>query len=257
MKTKDWEWISCKRGKYLRNNLLYKNGFIHGFFSKHSQKDHPSQLISCLSERTKTSIHLSKQVHGNKIILASTALDNQLIEADGLISDKSRQSLWVSSADCIPILFADKKKGCVAACHSGWRGLAENILIEILKRLKARGSEMKDLIIAIGPAISKKRYEVGQEVIDRIGKRLKSKTYPANNELDKSLIDKTITNSQNIDKFLLDIRLVALRQLIEHGIGRNQISVNSLCTYDESNDFHSWRRDKLRKIQWSGILSKY
>jgi hypothetical protein len=45
-------------------------------------------------------------------------------------------------------------------------------------------------------------------------------------------------------------------QLEQLGIHSEQIAIASYCTYQQPEHFFSYRRDKLKKVQWSGIVSK-
>ena len=56
----------------------------------------------------------------------------------------------------MPILFADKRKRSVAAIHCGRKGLENKIIKNIINIFYKKGSSNKDLIVAIGPSISKK-----------------------------------------------------------------------------------------------------
>jgi copper oxidase (laccase) domain-containing protein len=40
------------------------------------------------------------------------------------------------------------------------------------------------------------------------------------------------------------------------GIPSSQIALCPLCTMAEPLLFHSWRRDQVKAVQWSGIVSQ-
>ena len=60
----------------------------------------------------------------------------------------------------MPILFADKSKRFVAAIHCGRRGLEKKIIKNLIEILEKKGSSRNDLLVAIGPSISKDHYLV-------------------------------------------------------------------------------------------------
>ncbi len=253
---KNWDWVECTQGSYLESDLLKRYGFKHGFFNKRFQYQNPEKLSKVLGENL--SIHSCKQIHGNNVIEASVAKSCQTIEADGLLSDKPKQSLWIASADCIPILIADNKTRNVAACHAGWRGISKGILREVLSKLRIRGSQLNSIIIALGPAISGKNYQVDDSVANSIYQSVSNDNSISSNNSEsiKRLIKLGILeHDKDPDRFLLDIRLAAFHQLIQSGLNGNQISICPICTFAEPNIFHSRRRDNLKKIQWSGIVS--
>jgi len=74
--------------------------------------------------------------------------------------------LAVQTADCIPVLVADRKRRVVAAFHAGWRGTAKRIAESGVGRMRLEfGSRPEDLIAAIGPGIGACCYAVGDEVL--------------------------------------------------------------------------------------------
>ena len=87
-------------------------------------------------------------------------------KADGLMTDEPGLLLGVQTADCIPVLVADRKRRAVAAFHAGWRGTAKRIVETGIGRMRLEfGSRPEDLIAAIGPGIGACCYAVGEEVL--------------------------------------------------------------------------------------------
>jgi copper oxidase (laccase) domain-containing protein len=58
------------------------------------------------------------------------------------------------------------------------------------------------------------------------------------------------------EKDRLDIRQAACIQLNMLGISRDRIAICPLCTVVEPELFHSWRRDGVKAVQWSGIVAQ-
>jgi YfiH family protein len=88
---------------------------------------------------------------------------------DGLSTDDPELALGVQTADCVPILIADRRLGAVAALHAGWRGTAAGIVPRALEHLCAEyGSHPRDLQAVLGPAIGACCYEVGEEVREAV-----------------------------------------------------------------------------------------
>ena len=100
--------IKDKYFKYYSSPILTKNNFKHGFFTKTSSEMKLSLLSKHLDKNNMNCV--LNQIHSNKIIFGSKTQAKEKIEADGLFNDKQNQSLWIYTADCMPILFADKKK---------------------------------------------------------------------------------------------------------------------------------------------------
>ena len=94
------------------------------------------------------------------IVFGSHSQEGIKTDADGLVGNKCNQNLWVYTADCMPIFFADKKTRNVAALHCGRKGLEKKIIKNLVKIFDNFGTSRDDLLVAIGPAISKEHYLV-------------------------------------------------------------------------------------------------
>jgi hypothetical protein len=107
------------------------------------------------------------QIHSNVVLLARAADISRKTprEADGLMTGEPGLLVGVKTADCIPILVADRKRRVVAVFHAGWRGMAQRIVESGIGRMRLEfGSRPEDLIAAIGPGIGLCCYSVGEEV---------------------------------------------------------------------------------------------
>ncbi len=171
-----------------------------------------------------------RQVHGAKVINALDIPEGGDIEADGIVTNTPGIFVAVQTADCLPVLVADPVKCAVAAVHVGRRGLASGVLEAVVLRMKACfGSEAEDLIAALGPAISGKCYEVGEECIPPFQQR-----YSRWRDFCIPLMG---------GKWLLDLPQAARLQLVSAGLSEGRIGSASYCTFSESARFFSYRRD--------------
>jgi polyphenol oxidase len=85
---------------------------------------------------------------------------------DGLMTDEPGLLLGIQTADCIPVLVADRKRRAVAAFHAGWRGTVQRIVECGIGRMRLEfGSRPEDLTAAIGPGIGACCYAVGEEML--------------------------------------------------------------------------------------------
>ena len=106
-----------------------------------------------------------RQIHSAHVVRAS-AVPEQPPKADGQLTDVPGLLLAVMTADCIPVLVADRKRRVVAAFHAGWRGTVKRIVEAGVGRMRLKfGSRPADLIAAIGPGIGACCYAVGEEVL--------------------------------------------------------------------------------------------
>ena len=228
-----WQWHK----DFLTCDLLAE--WRHGFFSKALHPQPPSVLHQYLAP--KGTAKTVKQVHGVVIVPSVSVSDTEPTLADGLWSNEQDHSIWVCSADCVPVLIGDRRLGTVMAIHAGWRGTAGGILGVGLKILQAQGSRLPDLRIALGPAISGAVYQVTQEVANQVTAILQQRV--------------GVTPDTKPNHCLLDIRAVQHQFLVEMGIAPNQIVIAPFCTYKNPEYFFSYRRGDLQKVQWSGIIA--
>ncbi|WP_216904543.1 polyphenol oxidase family protein [Synechococcus sp. CCY 9618] len=246
-----WTWVGTYGGHYLQCDLLA--GFEHGFFTRRWQGREPDELAGAISAGI--SVHRTRQVHGATVLAAAAAATPPWPEADGLRSDGGGQSLWVCGADCTPVLIADPATGRVAACHAGWRGVAARIVPAAIDALVAEGARRDRLLVALGPAVDGSRYQVQRSVTLQVAASLGSL-----GDIEAALADLEACGSLLPDpqpgRDRLDIRRATVWQLRREGITVDRMALCPLCTVAEPLLFHSWRRDGVRAVQWSGVVSQ-
>lgn len=257
-----WQWCNWNDLSYLTCSLL--QDWQHGFFTHSFYPRTPKQLIETLNPNA--GVYRVKQVHGDLVLTPKeieTTVEHQnnsYPDGDGLISDRARQSVWVASADCNPVLIGDVATGKVAAVHAGWRGTAQKIVPKAIARLIENGSIKDNLRIAMGPAIAGEVYQVDEVVAIKVGKTIIPELIEAtNNEILaklRYLPDSPLLPDYLPGKVRLDVRRVNQLQLEQLGISSEQIAIAPFCTYQQSERFFSYRRSGEKKVQWSGIVSK-
>ncbi len=107
---------------------------------------------------------IARQVHGTCCHVADGAFDPFAPpEADALATTTRGLVLGVTTADCAPVLLADRGAGVVAAAHAGWRGAKDGILDASVAAMRRLGASPRATVAAIGPCIAVESYEVGAE----------------------------------------------------------------------------------------------
>lgn len=261
-----WQWQSWNGLPYLTCSLL--QNWQHGFFTQQFYPNLPENLVEVLNPNAK--VYRVKQVHGNRVLTPGEidteireqkvqASDDKFPPADGIITDRPQQAIWVASADCTPVLIGDVQTGQVSAIHAGWRGTAQRIIPEAIARFVNYGSALENLRVAMGPAIAGKVYQVSAEVAAEVGASLILKEQISTSEaILKALAqisESPISKDPNPGRVRLDVRRVNYLQLIDLGIYPEQIAIAPYCTYQQPEYFFSYRRTKEKKVQWSGIIS--
>ena len=156
----------------------------------------------------------------------------------------------------MPILFADKRTRNVAALHCGRKGLEKKIIKNLVKIFDNLGTSRDDLIVAIGPSISKEHYLVDKWTLNEFYRKAENKKITI--DLTKTEKDLCFSNSkqfkeQNLNQ--LDLKKSAYGQLLIENIPHTNIDISNLCTYKLTNEFNSWRRSNIISRQWNCICS--
>lgn len=122
-------------------------------------------LAEAITGKAATPLATVRQVHSN-LVVRPAAPDARPSKADGIFSDEPGRLLSVLTADCIPVLVADRRRRVVAAFHAGWRGTVKRIVETGIGRMRLEfGSSPEDLVAAIGPGVGPCCYAVGEEVL--------------------------------------------------------------------------------------------
>jgi hypothetical protein len=94
-----------------------------------------------------------KQVHGTRVAQVGEAGDDRggPVEADASVTRAPGVVLAIQSADCMPVLLADRQGRVIAAAHAGWRGLCDGVIENAVRSMDVPGSIVAWLGPAIGP----------------------------------------------------------------------------------------------------------
>ncbi|MDW8415242.1 MAG: peptidoglycan editing factor PgeF [Thermaurantiacus sp.] len=109
-----------------------------------------------------------RQVHSAVCHEAEAWAEDERPEGDALVTDRPGLALGVLTADCAPVLLADREAGVVGAAHAGWRGALAGVLEATVAAMERRGARRGRIAAAVGPAIGAASYEVGAEFHDRL-----------------------------------------------------------------------------------------
>lgn len=164
-----------------------------------------------------------KQVHGTVVIDAAMATPES--EADGMVTRAAGVVCAVLSADCLPILLADRAGKTVGIAHAGWRGLAAGIIENVVRAMDVSAS---DLVAYIGPGIGPRRYEVGENVRQAF--------------VQKSPEAEAAFVSGQDGRYFADLAKLARQRFLAAGVG--DVHGANLCTASDER-FFSFRRDRV------------
>lgn len=161
-----------------------------------------------------------EQVHGASVV----HLDDWTpgIEADAAWTDRPGEVVAILTADCLPILLAERRGDLVAGLHGGWRSLHCGIVEATLSELPVAGDA---LCAWIGPGICGDCYEVGDDVRD------------AFLDADAAL---EFAFRPDAGRWRADLKAIARHQLERRGV---EVFEAGRCTFEEADRFYSYRRD--------------
>ena len=165
------------------------------------------------------------QVHGTRVINLDSAPTST--EADASVATRAGVVCAIMTADCTPVLLADRRGRVVGAAHAGWRGLASGVLAATVKAMRDAGAE--DILAWLGPGIGPQAFEVGEDVLDAF----------AHLQADQTVF-RAIEGRPG--KFLADLPALARRALA--GVGVTQVAGGEHCTVSHPAQFYSFRRDR-------------
>lgn len=165
-----------------------------------------------------------KQVHGAAIASADIG-QAAAPEADGAVSRVPGHVCAVLTADCLPVLLADRHGTVVAAAHAGWRGLAAGVLEAAVGSMQTQTAEV---LAWLGPAIGPRAFEVGADVHAAF--------------CDRDPGARASFAAIRAGKWHADLYALARRVLVRAGVDAGAIHGGGRCTYSETAAFHSYRR---------------
>jgi YfiH family protein len=158
---------------------------------------------------------------------------------DGLLTNEPGVLLGIQTADCLPILIADRQRRAVGAFHAGWRGTLKGI---VERGVAAMGHEFGslpgDLVAAIGPGIGPCCFGVGAEVQDLFRARY-------------AYADKLFSAGQRLS---LDLVEANRRQLLAAGLSPETIFTLNACTSCRTDEFFSYRAERGKTGRMMAVI---
>jgi YfiH family protein len=167
------------------------------------------------------------QVHGNRCVIVDEQTDPAARpEADALATRTPGLLLGILTADCVPVLFADREAGVVGAAHAGWKGAIAGVTDATIEAMESLGASRTGIVAAIGPCIGRASYEVDDGFVRRF-----VAVDPANERF---------FAAGKPGHAMFDIAAYVAARLAAAGVTR--IAIGGQDTYAEERDYFSYRR---------------
>ncbi len=108
------------------------------------------------------------QYHSAEVVIVENpwAADERP-KADAIVTKEKGLAIGILTADCGPVLFADKDAGIIAAAHAGWKGALSGVIENTVATMVSLGATRSNIRAALGPSITQPNYEVGPEFIEQ------------------------------------------------------------------------------------------
>ena len=227
----------------IQSTLL--DGISHGFFTREGgvstglysglnggqgSKDDPDAVAvnrRLIAEHLRADHLISLwQVHSPDVVTVTEPIDRASVRADAMVTDRPGLALGVLTADCTPVLFADREAGVVGAAHAGWKGARAGVLEAVLDAMTALGADLDRINAAVGPVISQRAYEVGPEFVEQF--------------LDDDPETARFFTAGEGDRSMFDLPGYCLWRLTRAGV--REAEWTGHCTYSDEARFYSYRR---------------
>ncbi len=257
-----WHGFSTRRGGVSRAYCGEDDpGELNLGFTASDDREAVAQNRRLLAEAVmgdaSTPIVALRQFHSNLVIVASAAdaERERPRKADGAITAEPGLLIAIQTADCIPVLVADKRRRVVGAFHAGWRGTVKRIVELGVGRMRLEfGSQPEDLIAAIGPGMGQCCYEVGEELVSEFesqfsyGRELFREVFdsdPVRKKYPMLFLTQRAPGHSSIGPSLhLDLMEANRRQLLDAGVKASAIRVTGGCTGCHTDLFFSHRASR-------------
>ncbi|MDA7423910.1 peptidoglycan editing factor PgeF [Thalassococcus lentus] len=170
------------------------------------------------------------QVHSPDVVTVTAPIVGDRPKADALVTATPGIALAILTADCQPVLFADRDAGVIGAAHAGWRGAQLGVLEATVDAMVAIGANRESIHAVIGPSISQRAYEVGPEFLEAF--------------LDLDGENGRFFAGGTGDRVQFDLPAFGLHCLRQAGVSAEW---TRHCTYSDPDRFFSYRRSTHAK----------
>ena len=168
------------------------------------------------------------QVHSPVVVHAEAPWpDDGRPPADAMVTERPALALGILTADCAPVLLADRAAGVIGAAHAGWKGALGGVVEATVAAMERLGADRARIAAAVGPCIARRSYEVDEAFLRRF-----AEADPEN--------ERFFADGGRAGHHLFDLEAYVLSRLAAAGLGR--IEALGQDTYTQPDRFFSYRR---------------
>lgn len=219
---------------FSRNREQSQNNFINNLMRFSTAAGFDEKQSVCINYAHSAKLyHVKKSDFGKGITKAPLRH-----VCDGLYTSEKGLPLISYHADCTPLFFYDPKKRIVAVCHAGWRGVAAHFAKKTVYALLSKGCKKNDILAAVGPCISVKHFEIGEDVKNVFELKF-----------GKSAVQ------ERDGRYFADLNKACIEDMLKAGLEPGNITDAKLCTYENKELFFSHRRDKGQTGAMAAVIA--
>lgn len=182
------------------------------------------------------------QIHSADVVCADAPRDpdQELTQADIILTDRPDVTLFMRFADCVPIMLHDPRRNVIGIAHAGWLGTVRAVSKVAVNTMISRyGSDPADILAAIGPSIGPDHYQVGPDVTLQIQEAFG----PEGADLIRTRRRRTY----------LDLWAANALQL--RSVGVEKIEISEICTACNLEDWYSHRAEKGKTGRFGALMA--
>ena len=175
------------------------------------------------------------------VVNGNTPAPGRLQKADAIITDQVDRALVMRYADCVPLMLYDPVRVAIGLGHAGWRGTVRGMAGKIVREMdSAFGCRPEDLQVLIGPAISRRNYRVGDDVVAQ------ANAYFGD---DAGVVAHDFADGSTT----FDLWRANRLDLARHGV--SHVEVLDICTFENTGDFYSHRAENGATGRFGVVIS--
>jgi YfiH family protein len=168
------------------------------------------------------------QVHsGDAITVTAPFREDGRPRLDAMATDRPGLVLGILTADCAPVLLADRAAGVVGAAHAGWKGAIGGVVEATVAEMEKLGADRGRIAAAVGPCIARRSYEVDEDFLRRFLRADETN-------------ERFFSGAARAGRHLFDLEGFVVSRLAAAGVGR--IEALGEDTYAQEDRFFSYRR---------------
>lgn len=190
-------------------------------------------------------IAVAEQIHSAnvKVFTTENNLPYEVLgETDGIVTRDDKVVMSVRTADCIPILYADKDKNIIGVSHNGWRGTLKGISDRVLSSMVSQGANRENIVAVLGPGINTCCYDIPEE-----------RYYEFMGEFENDFGAFPLRGGKrHMNLLKLNVEL-----LKKYGLKTEHIDFFPFCTSCNKERFFSYRRDYHKHREKFGEMFSY